>query len=109
MTSKQKLQAGSSGAANPDSLGTAEAKRRFSELVDRVGAGERFLVSRRGRPAVALVPPTPEVVEQVSGRPPSGLAAVAGALAEWGELDQVVADVYAARRVSQDRTAPDLG
>jgi prevent-host-death family protein len=44
-----------------ESVGTAEAKRRFSEWVDRVGEGERFLVSRRGRPAVALVPPTPDL------------------------------------------------
>ena len=109
MTSKLNTQGGGSRASNPENLGTAEAKRRFSELVDRVGAGERFLVSRRGRPAVALVPPTPEVVEQVSGRPPSGLAAVAGALADWDEIDQVVADVYAARRSSKDRPAPELG
>ena len=40
---------------------------------------------------------------------PTGLAAIAGALAEWDELDDVVADIYAARRVSEDRPAPDLG
>jgi prevent-host-death family protein len=92
----------------PESVGTAEAKRRFSELVDRVGEGERFLVSRRGRPAVALVPPAPELFE-VPRRPPSGLAAVAGTLADWGDLDEVVTEIYAARRGSKDRPAPDLG
>jgi len=90
------------------SIGTAEAKRRFSELVNRVGDGERFLVSRRGRPVVALVPPEPDLLEGPSPAP-SGLAAIAGALAEWDELDDVVADIYAARRVSEDRPAPDLG
>jgi prevent-host-death family protein len=89
----------------PGSVSTAEAKRRFSELVDRVGEGERFLVSRRGRPAVALVPPTAELLEP--GRePPRGLASLAGALAEWPDLDADVAEIYAARRGSVDRPAP---
>ena len=90
------------------SIGTAEAKRRFSELVNRVGDGERFVVSRRGRPVVALVPPEPSLLEGPSPAP-TGLAAIAGALAEWDELDDVVADIYAARRTSEDRPAPDLG
>ncbi len=96
------------GEQPPASVSTAEAKRRFSELVDRVGEGERFLVSRRGRPAVALVPPEPELL----ARPrevPRGLASVAGALAEWDGLDDDVAAIYAARRDSVDRPAPDLG
>ncbi len=92
----------------PQSVGTAEAKRRFSELVDRVGEGERFLVSRRGRPAVALVPPAAELFEAPT-KPPSGLAALAGALADWEDLDLAVEGIYAARRASADRPAPDLG
>ena len=87
-------------------LGVAEAKRRFSELIERVGQGERFLISRRGKPAVALVPPA-------EGRGPDtrpvGLAAVAGALADWRQLDEVVAEIYASRRRARDRDAPDLG
>ncbi len=38
-----------------ETLGVAEAKRRFSELIERVGRGERFVICRRGKPAVALV------------------------------------------------------
>lgn len=99
----------SSSSTPPETtIGTAEAKRRFSELVDRVGAGERILVSRRGRPAVALVPPATELFERGPSRP-SGLASLAGALADWEDLDSVVADVYAARRDSRDRPAPNLG
>lgn len=90
-----------------NSVSTADAKRRFSELVDRVGEGERFIVSRRGRPAVALVPPTPDLLEPPR-QAPAGLATLAGALADWADLDDVVADVYAARRGSADRPAPDL-
>lgn len=94
--------------SSTESIGTAEAKRRFSELVNRVSDGERFVVSRRGRPVVALVPPDPRLLEGPSPAP-TGLAAIAGALAEWDELDEVVADIYAARRTSKDRPAPDLG
>lgn len=72
------------GSRMAETLGVAEAKRRFSELIERVGHGERFLVSRRGKPAVALVPPN-----QAGGtRGPSkplGLLTVAGALSDWGE------------------------
>jgi prevent-host-death family protein len=88
-------------------LGVADAKRRFSELIDRVGAGERFVVARRGKPAVALVPPSPDVARMPSG-PPAGLAAVAGALADWDDLDEVIEDIYRARRRSKDRPAPEL-
>ncbi len=89
-------------------LGVAEAKRRFSELIGRVGSGERFVVSRRGQPAVVLAPPTPEALRRAADRP-IGLAAVAGALAGWEDLDEAVREIYAARRRSRDRPAPDLG
>jgi antitoxin (DNA-binding transcriptional repressor) of toxin-antitoxin stability system len=89
-------------------LGVAEAKRRFSELIDRVDAGERFVVSRHGRPAVVLGPPTPEALQPTAERP-VGLAAVAGALAEWEDLEEAVRDIYVARRRSRDRAAPDVG
>lgn len=90
------------------SLGTAEAKRRFSELVDRAGEGERIVISRRGRPAVVLVAPTPDLLGPRPA-PPAGLASVAGALAEWDDIDAAVEEIYAARRSSRDRPAPDLG
>jgi prevent-host-death family protein len=90
-----------------ESFGVAEAKRRFAELIDRVQRGERFVVSRRGRPVVALVPPGAELRSPMRP-PPAGLAAVAGALADWEELDDVVAEIYAARRRARDRPAPEL-
>jgi prevent-host-death family protein len=89
-------------------LGVAEAKRRFSELIDRVDAGERIVVSRRGHPAVVLASPTSEVLRAPAPRP-IGLAAVAGALAEWEDLDETVQEIYAARSQSRDRADPDLG
>lgn len=86
-------------------LGVAEAKRRFSELIDRVQKGERFLVLRHGRPAVALVPPATELSPQP---PPRGLAAGAGALGDWEELPAIVDEIYAARLTAKDRRGPDL-
>lgn len=89
------------------SIGVAEAKRHFSELLDRVAAGERLVISRRGRPAALLVPPTGELYE-ASSPAPVGLASVAGALAEWEELEEVVDEIYAARRRSADRDPPSF-
>jgi prevent-host-death family protein len=86
-------------------LGVAETKSRFSELIERVRHGERFLVARRGTPVLALVPPDQAVRP---GTRPTGLAAIAGALAEWEELPQIVDEIYAARRRARDRAAPGL-
>lgn len=90
------------------SVGVAEAKRRFSELLDRVAEGERIVVARRGRPAVVLVSPT-EAAGSGARPAPLGFASLAGALADLPELDAVLADVAAARRGAKDRPAPDLG
>jgi prevent-host-death family protein len=90
------------------SIGVAEAKRRFSELLDRVGGGERIVVARRGRPAVVLVPPGHDVGRTSSMRAPLGFAAIAGALADVPEIDGVVGDASDARRGARDRPAPDL-
>jgi prevent-host-death family protein len=86
-------------------LGVAETKSRFSELIDRVRHGERFLVARRGTPVLALVPPDQAAPP---GTRPTGLAAVAGALADWDDLPQVVDEIYAARRRARDRAAPEM-
>ncbi len=87
-------------------LSVAEAKRRFSELIERVARGERFTVTRRGRPALALVPPS--IADAGPRERPVGLAAVAGALADWTDLDDTVAEIYASRRRAKDRPPPDM-
>lgn len=88
-------------------VGVAEAKRHFSQLLDRVGAGERIVIARRGKPAVALVPPH-DVLARGAGAAPTGYAAIAGALADWEELDDVVSDIHAARRTGTDRPVPTI-
>ena len=41
------------------SVNVAEAKARLSELMSRAEAGEDIRITRRGRPAVRLVPDQP--------------------------------------------------
>ena len=38
-----------------ETLNVAEAKSRFSELLSRAAAGERFVIQRRERPLAALI------------------------------------------------------
>jgi prevent-host-death family protein len=93
-------------------LGVADAKRRFSELIERVQQGERFVVSRRGKPVLALVP-ADEARRDAEEKPQKrGLMAYWGILEgvegadEWyDEMQRIVAD-----RVNwPPREGPDLG
>jgi prevent-host-death family protein len=45
-----------SGQAVSDTISTAEAKARFSELIDRAAAGEEIIVTRSGKPRARIVP-----------------------------------------------------
>jgi prevent-host-death family protein len=38
-----------------ETINVAEAKSRFSELISRAAAGERFVIQRRERPIAALI------------------------------------------------------
>ncbi len=40
-----------------NAVGDAEARAKFSELLDRVGRGEEIVITRGGKPAARLVPP----------------------------------------------------
>jgi prevent-host-death family protein len=89
-----------------EQIGVADAKRRFSELADRVGNGESFLIVNRGRPVLALVPPQRLAADEVR---PVGLAAFAGALAgEWDSVEDDLAEIIAGRQHVADRPPPDL-
>jgi prevent-host-death family protein len=88
-----------------EEIGVADAKRRFSELADRVGNGESFLIVNRGRPVVALVPPQRVGDDEVR---PVGLAAFAGALeGEWDTVDDDMSEIVAERGHVVDRPPPD--
>ena len=46
----------------PESIGAFEAKTRLSELLEQVGQGRVFRITRRGRPIAELRPsPTKDV------------------------------------------------
>lgn len=87
-------------------MGVAEAKRRFSELIERVRSGERFVVTRRGKPVIALVPPAAARTE-MGEKKPAGLLTLVGVLEDW-DHEEFVKEIYAARRKARDRPAPDL-
>lgn len=88
-----------------ETLGVAEAKRRFAELIERVSRGERFVVARHGRPVLSLCPPDAGGVEPVTF---TGFASVAGFLSDWtdADIDDMVGHIYAERRRAKDRPAP---
>ena len=88
-------------------LGVAETKRRFAELVDRVLDGERFVVTRRGRPVAALVPADDAATRSATEY--LGLAAFAGALEDFPEFDEIMQDVVASREHDFGRPPPDFG
>jgi prevent-host-death family protein len=88
-------------------MGVAETKQRFAELIDRVLDGERFIVTRRGRPVAALVPASDAAATEPSRF--LGLAAFAGAMADVPEFETVMSEVIASRKDERQRPAPDLG
>jgi prevent-host-death family protein len=86
------------------SIAVAEAKARFSELIDRASRGERFLVLRHGRPAAALVP-VPSDPEPEPARAPAGLASLAGII-DWDDFPAVMDEVIAGRQLERGRPGP---
>lgn len=86
-------------------LSVADAKRRFSEILDRVSKGETFIVTRHGKPVLKLSRPLPGD----NGEPqPLGLLAGLGALSDWPEFEEVMKEVIAARQFASERPPPDF-
>ena len=85
-------------------LSVGEAKKRFSEIMSRViYKRERFIISRRGKPMVALI--SSEDLDKLGEQPdtPKGLLAAVGAWADFEELDEVVDEIYRQRERAIDR------
>ena len=126
-----------------DVINVAEAKRQFSELIERVGRGERIIIARRGKPVMGLVSPNElgvpkeatAILRRDQKRPrlrivkppqtamgvgwiaktneslkprPFGLAAIAGALSDWDDIDETVAEIHAMRDRAAERPVPSL-
>lgn len=92
-----------------DSLGVAELKRRFSEILSRVELrGERIAVRRRGRTVAVIAPAQGDDATRAPARPRRGLAAAAGAWEDHADVDRFLAEVRAARDRSTDRPVEPL-
>jgi prevent-host-death family protein len=86
-------------------VGIAEAKAHLSRILERVRAGERVVVSKRGVPVAALV--AVDDVPEPRQRP-LGLVAFAGSLDGWPQMEDDMRDVTRSRRTAHDRDVPDL-
>lgn len=77
------------------SVQVAEAKRHFSDYLAKSSIGDsRVIITRRGRPAAALVSMDDlRELEQLDKR--QGLAAIVG---KWAGFGDIADDVLAARR-----------
>jgi prevent-host-death family protein len=91
-------------------VGVAEAKSRFSELVNRAAyGGERFLIERRGKPVGAIV--SAEDLERLeagkTGHSP-GLIAAVGALADIEDFEEIMEEIVRERHERFDDRQVDL-
>jgi prevent-host-death family protein len=62
-----------------NAIGVYDAKTQLPKLVDRVSRGERFLITKHGRPVAQLVPAEVE--------PPSDLKDIIRQMQEWQERE----------------------
>lgn len=86
----------------PLRVGTADARRRFSEILDRVEAGETVEVTRRNDVVAVIGPPNEPPVAQL----PFG-AWIEQWRSEWGVADWPDDDPFAnLRDLSPGRPAP---
>jgi prevent-host-death family protein len=88
------------------SVSAAEAKARFAQYLRQAEGGEFIIITRHGKPVVALV--KAESAQQLerlrAAGPGAGLASVAGG---WKGSEQLVKTLSRTRRVGSRRT-PDL-
>ncbi|MFZ5916403.1 MAG: type II toxin-antitoxin system Phd/YefM family antitoxin [Chloroflexota bacterium] len=92
-------------------LGTAEIKARLSEIINRVAFGrERLIVLRRGKPVAALVSVNDlRQLEALDSTDPDNdpgvhpIMRVFGGWADRADLDELLAEIYAARESATGR------
>ena len=93
------------------SLGVAEVKRFFSEIMSRVARnGEHFIIEKKGKPVAAMVTIKElEIIEKSEKKEKrKGLLAAIGAWEDFEGLEKVVRDVYEKRRKAKDRKTERL-
>lgn len=88
-------------------IGVAEVKRRFSELVGRISRdGEQFIIQRNGKPVAAMVNLKDFEIVKKSGRREEnkGLLAAIDAWEDFEDIDRLIRDIYRERRKAKDRS-----
>lgn len=90
-------------------VSVAEAKRRFSDLVNQVVYHKkRFVIARRGKPMVGLIP-----AAELHGLPqkaaaPKGFLTLVGLWEDFVNLEEVIQDIYHQREREPSRPVPPL-
>lgn len=88
-------------------IGVAEVKRQFSEVVGKISRdGEQFIIQRNGKPVAAMVSLKDfEIVKKNRRREENkGLLAAIGAWEDFEDIDRLVKDIYRERRKAKDRS-----
>lgn len=87
-------------------IGVAEIKRHFSEVVNDVNReGEHFIIERKGKPMAAMVSIKEfELIEkQKTHEVKKGLLAALGAWEDFEGLDKIVKHIYKKRGKARER------
>lgn len=113
-----------------ETVNVADAKSRFSELISRAAAGERFIIQRRERSVAVIIGPDElerleraahaarrlalalgqdaALVEQIERRQAHPAMAGFGLWREDDSLEPLVDELYKARQRASTRTGVDL-
>ncbi|MBI2346988.1 MAG: type II toxin-antitoxin system Phd/YefM family antitoxin [Deltaproteobacteria bacterium] len=90
------------------SVNIADAKRRFSEIVNEVVYHHRrYVISRHGKPVVGLIPAT-EMREPVRNKRVRGFLPFIGLWEDFEDLDEVTKEIYRQREQEIARSVPSL-
>jgi prevent-host-death family protein len=68
----------------------AEAKRRLSELLDRVAAGEEVVITREGQPAARMTPAVPNAEVSPPKQPVPDLSEFRARMPRWRKPSHIL-------------------
>ena len=94
------------GREDSKTLSVAEAKSRFSEYVSKVAyAGQRYVITKRGKPLIALV--SIEDLENIQAR--GDTEKISEMIGKWDDFDEIEKDInkaHASRKEDRGRDVP---
>ena len=84
-------------------VSVADAKSHFSEYISKVAyAGEKYLITKRGKPLVALVP-IQDLINIKSSKEEKGLSEIIGKWKNFEEIEDNINKVYSSRKEDKGR------